>query len=69
MCERCGLKVDCRFDGCRYSLRDARGRLLQKPWRVATTLPRLVEPLSRRHGNRRGGVVHEHGECRGRDAQ
>eukprot|EP00972_Heterocapsa_arctica_P037021 5449397-Heterocapsa_arctica.AAC.1 len=61
MCEKCGLEVDCRFDRCRYGLRECgarkslnKGLLLQKPWRVATTLRRLEEPLSRRCGNRKG---------------
>ena len=66
----CGLEVECDFDGCQYNLRDLRGRLLQKPWKVVTTLVRLREPLSKRCSNRRDGTRnHEHGECRGRDAQ
>ena len=80
----CGLEVECDFDGCQYNLRDLQRPLLQKPWKVVTTLARLREPLGKRCSNHRGGPPwrfpravperggtgnHEHGECRGRDAQ
>ena len=58
-----GMEHSCEFDGCAYSLVSAAGVALQKPWRVCTTMRRLVQPLSQKchHGR-------EHGQCRGADA-
>ena len=58
-----GATSVCEFDGCRYQLTDQAGLPVMKPWRVQTSMRRLVEPLSLRCDR-----SHEHGECRGRMA-
>eukprot|EP00972_Heterocapsa_arctica_P019508 2879480-Heterocapsa_arctica.AAC.1 len=35
------LPYEADFDGCCYGLVDQRGNLLQKPWRVISTLPEI----------------------------
>ena len=58
-----GATSVCEFDGCRYGLVDQAGLPVMKPWKVQTSMQRLVEPLSLRCDR-----THEHGECRGRMA-
>ena len=41
-----GATSACEFDGCRYGLVDQAGLPVMKPWKVQTSMQRLVEPLS-----------------------
>ena len=48
--------------GCRVNLRDARGKLVQKGWKVMTTHKRVAELL---HKPCRCDARYEHGKCEG----
>ena len=43
-----GATSVCEFDGCRYELADQARLPVMKPWRVQTSIQRLVEPLGLR---------------------
>ena len=57
------MMYECNFDGA-YGLQDKWGAKLRKPWRIISSMPELIEPLSRLCSG-----THEHGQCRGREAE
>ena len=59
-----GMNFNCQFDGCRYGATDSQGTLTRKPWRIATTVERLMEPLSLRCCEQHEGAPHQHARCR-----
>ena len=55
------MSVD--FDGCRFGVRDEKGRPLKKPWRLMTTSNDIVEAFKGMHCQHK---PEEHGEGRGK---